>query len=114
MFSKWSLWDFFKINPTIVQARIRGIYSLSIFDSLLEVIIKNKLPKDVIQGYKLRTVFGEDITVDFLNEKFQTYDLFQEPISLWVLRADNISKAVQEYILENIDIFNETRKFRLE
>jgi DNA polymerase III delta subunit len=105
MHSDWTLWDFFKANSSSLFAGNTGVYSYSFSDPFSVMFIREELPKEVSSN--MITLTGRDLTVEWVEENFETLSLFGTTESYYVLEAQDIKKDVQKKILSMLDFIND-------
>jgi hypothetical protein len=99
MSSKLYPWDFFKSFPKTLDQNKMGAYFFNVYDPYIEKILINKIPKKEVGG-EWRTILGNEITIEWIENNLNTLNLFSTKESYVILMAQQISPAVKKYILE--------------
>ena len=99
MHSKWRPWDFARNHSGVVGDY--GVYAFFAYDPYIERLFLKKIPTERLAAGKFNVVMGAEITVEWLQNNFQTVSLFGNNESFLVLQSDELSTKVKTYLLEN-------------
>jgi len=94
-------WDFIRDHPQILNSEQKGLYALSIFDPFIERILLGRIPKAYWGDEDRKVLSGDELTIDWIRDNIETVDFFSSDNSYVVLRAEQISSKVSEYLLEH-------------
>ena len=100
-------WDFVRAQRDVVNPSNKGLFGYHFFDPFVEKIILSKMPKTLFEGDHLHILSGSEITVEWLEENIKGLDLFSTNSSYLVLQADQMSKKVKDFILEEMEDWGE-------
>lgn len=104
MFFKGAPWDIVAKKPTLLEEKEKGLWAFSCYDPFIEKIMLGKVPKSFFGEDKLTILHGKELTVSWFEDNIQTMDFFTSHASYLVLMADEMPKAVSDYLAsENID-----------
>jgi hypothetical protein len=102
MHSKWQIWDFFSSYNKDELKSFEGILALNTFDPICLKMVKDFLTRgmdDKVLHYKM----GAEITRPWLEQEFQTLNLFGNTESFFIHQAHDLSAEMLE-ILTKSDI----------
>ncbi len=105
MHSDWTIWDFFKANSSSLTTGESGVFSFLFSDPYSVNYIREEIPKTVKSN--LITLTGKDLTVEWIEDNFESLSLFGNVDSYYILEAQDIKKEVQHKLLSIADFIND-------
>ncbi len=98
MRSNWQLWDFSRSHPQLVDIDKKGCYSVWSFDPYIERLLLESVPHDIVGPFK--TVLGNEVTPDWIQENLNTVTLFGENDSYLILMGENIPSRSKKLLID--------------
>jgi DNA polymerase III delta subunit len=107
MHSKWQLWDFLQSYPKGSFNDLKGKIVLQAFEPLALRLMKDHLLAGVED--KPKHLAGSDLTLNWLEDEFQSLGLFGNTTSYIINNPDEMNSACKDFLLRD-DLLLEDRR----
>lgn len=98
--SKLMPWDFIKSHKDTINLKKAGLWALSFPDIYCERVFIDRIPRSLGAG-DLHTLHASDVSVDWLENTFNSVDFFSSKDSYLIIDAQSLSTPVVKFLTEN-------------